>query len=216
MVLQLNPAWAPSSVRSSNSARSSCSGTPHSWSWYASIAGSPLAQGQRSGVALLRDQRFKSSLVEDWRAQLLGLGQLRASVLAGEQVARVLRYRVAHGPAQILDALLDPGAAVALEPPGDDDRQSRQRPAQRDGVLGHVHARRHELVDQPQVFGLVEPGEHTLGDLGSDALDEQDVVETGGAHALHGAECARQQLGGLGPGVADSQPGPHARYTAVF
>src|SRR5919202_984758 len=189
MVLQLNPAWAPSSVRSSKSARSSCNGTPHSWSWYASIAGSPLAQGQRSGVALLRDQRFKSSLVEDWRAQLLGLGQLRASVLAGEQVARVLRYRVAHGPAQILDALLDPGAAVALEPPGDDDRQSRQRPAQRDGVLGHV---------------------------GSDALDEQDVVETGGAYALHGAECARQQLGGLVPDVADSQRVQHARQTAVF
>src|SRR5919202_3744780 len=137
MVLQLNPAWAPSSVRSSKSARSSCSGTPHSWSWYASIIGSPSAQGQRSGVALLRDQRFESSLIQDGRAQFVRLGQLRAGVLAGEQVARLLRHRIADGSTQILDALLDLGAAVALEPAGDDDGQSGERSAQGDGVLGH-------------------------------------------------------------------------------
>src|ERR1700682_4824068 len=46
MVSQDSPAWAPSSVRNSNSLRSLRTGTPHSLSWYATISGL-RAQRQR-------------------------------------------------------------------------------------------------------------------------------------------------------------------------
>src|SRR6266849_3189397 len=46
MVSQLSPACAPSRIRNSKKARSSCSGTPHSRSWYW-VARSFLAHAQR-------------------------------------------------------------------------------------------------------------------------------------------------------------------------
>src|SRR5262245_30968139 len=53
IVRQLSPACAPSSTRNSNRVRSSCAGTPHSSSWYATSSGSLPAQPQRvTGTAL--------------------------------------------------------------------------------------------------------------------------------------------------------------------
>src|SRR6185312_5710634 len=46
IVIQLNPACAASRISISNKCRSSCTGTPHSLSWY-SMYRSPLAQEQR-------------------------------------------------------------------------------------------------------------------------------------------------------------------------
>lgn len=51
MVIQLSPAWNPSSTSFSNSARESRSATPHSVSWYAVYSGSVPHQGQRTGAS---------------------------------------------------------------------------------------------------------------------------------------------------------------------
>src|SRR6266705_3030847 len=52
-VSQESPACTPSRTRNSNSFRSSCSGTPHSASWYSRRAESPSAHSQRLNPAWL-------------------------------------------------------------------------------------------------------------------------------------------------------------------
>src|SRR5438445_9793074 len=61
MVFQLSPAWPPSRIRNSNSNRSSCTGTPHSRSWYV-IDNSFVAHGHRCLVDFIASLRQPVSL----------------------------------------------------------------------------------------------------------------------------------------------------------
>src|SRR5467141_2685886 len=57
-VNQERPACIPSRTRNSNSLRSSCSGSPHSVSWYARRSGSPSAQSHLRGESAERGSAF--------------------------------------------------------------------------------------------------------------------------------------------------------------
>src|SRR5579859_653683 len=94
--------------------------------WMGLPGGRIFASSRRAAVSdvrLLRDQRLETRLVDDRRTELLGFGQLRARVLAGDQVAGLPGHRVAECPAELFDALLDLRAAVVLETPGHHQRQ---------------------------------------------------------------------------------------------
>src|ERR1700676_420572 len=61
MVSQLKPACAPSRIKNSKSVRSSCTGTPHSASWYGMFH-SLLAQRHRAGFVPCKAPMFPQSL----------------------------------------------------------------------------------------------------------------------------------------------------------
>src|SRR5687768_17413523 len=101
----------------------------------------------RSDLLAFGDQRVKTGLVEDGRLELLCLGEFRAGVFARDEVAGLLRYRIAHHAAQFLDALLDLAAGVVLESTRHHQRQSGQWAAGAGRRLDHVHPSLDQLVD---------------------------------------------------------------------
>src|SRR5216684_879301 len=111
----------------------------------------PAEPAAGSDVRLLRDQRLECCLVEDRRTELLRLGQFRACLLPGDQVACFLGHRVAQRATHVFDPLLDLRPAVAFEPASDHDRQSSKWSTARYCLFSHVDARGDELVDDPQI-----------------------------------------------------------------
>src|SRR6266516_5591204 len=77
------------------------------------------------------DQLLELILVDDFGTQLLSPSELRAGVLAHDQVVCLLRHVVSDNAATLFDQHLDLLARMALEATGHDERQATQgrRPA---------------------------------------------------------------------------------------
>src|SRR4051812_25721699 len=83
MTSQLKPACAPSRIRNSKSTRSSCTGTPHSWSWYAMPSG-VCAQAQRRSA-------FMSSAADGSQGRHGRRDRTAAGAGCGDRTRRRLR-----------------------------------------------------------------------------------------------------------------------------
>ena len=82
----------------------------------------------RPSSALAPTSRSKALLVEELDAEPLRLLELRAGVLAHDEAARLLRHRVGHLGAELLERGLRLLARPARERPGDDVGLAGQRP----------------------------------------------------------------------------------------
>src|SRR5918996_6584587 len=140
-------------------------------SWAPSLGGRVPAAALRAarphGVPRLQ-QPHERVLVEHGHTELLGLRQLRARILARDDVVRLLRDATGHLGAPRLERRLGLLAGKALEAAGEHDGDARERlllaGRARDRSL-EVHPRRPELLDHLEV---PLPGEELLDALGQD------------------------------------------------
>ena len=96
------------------------------WRRSASGAGGPRRR-RPPRRASRRQQLQQALLVEHLGAELLRLGQLRARVLAGDQVVGLLRHRAGHLAAGRLDRSVASGARQVGQRPGEHERLAHQR-----------------------------------------------------------------------------------------
>src|SRR5204862_2012349 len=86
-------------------------------------------RGWRIGASLAREELAQPGLVEHLGAEFLGLGELRAGAVAGDDVVGALGDRAGHLPPRAPDHRRRLLARHVRKRPGEDERSPLERPA---------------------------------------------------------------------------------------